>query len=94
MPWKIRAEKGFSKYLRRLGAIELKNFESRVRDLGQAEDPSSLGEFIPTLRHGRCYVTRLTKSCRLAYRVFRNANEIELACVGDHKEVEGKDKHS
>jgi mRNA-degrading endonuclease RelE of RelBE toxin-antitoxin system len=91
MPWQIRRVEDFSKYLKKLGSDELNLFKQHVKDLTEENDPTRLGEFVPTRRHGRCWILRLNKSYRLAYRVDFNNNIILLVAVGDHKEIFGKD---
>jgi mRNA-degrading endonuclease RelE of RelBE toxin-antitoxin system len=92
MPWKIRREKKFSKYLKGLGNTVRENLYTTINDLENAEDPRKLG--IPqkqTKKHGICYVIHLTSSYALAYRVSIRERIVELVVVGDHKLLYGKD---
>jgi mRNA-degrading endonuclease RelE of RelBE toxin-antitoxin system len=90
--WQIRAPEKFSKYLEDLPANERKAFDQIVLDLGDSIDPRKLAdEYVPTRRHGRIYTIRLSKSYRLAFRVYFREKILEMVSVGDHKEVYGKD---
>jgi mRNA-degrading endonuclease RelE of RelBE toxin-antitoxin system len=90
--WQIRAPEKFSKYLEDLPDNERKAFDQIVLDLGDSSDPRKLAnENVITKKHGRVYTIRLSKSYRLAYRVYFRENILELVSVGDHKEVYGKD---
>jgi mRNA-degrading endonuclease RelE of RelBE toxin-antitoxin system len=92
---RIQRLETFSKCLRDLDATALKNFDSRVKDLESSHDPTSFAEYVPTRTHGRCWVRRLTKLYRLAYRVIHeNDGIIQLITTGDHKKIFGRDKHS
>lgn len=94
MSWDINRETNFSKYLKKKNSIIISNFRSRVKVMADSEDPRSFGEFVPTYKHGKCWVTRITESERLAYRIFWKEKIIQLVILGEHKEVYGKDKHS
>jgi len=90
--WQIRAEERFQKYLDKLPSDERNTFDSIVIDIGNSKDPRKLAdEYVQTKRHGRVFTTKLSKSYRLGYRVYFKENIIEMVCVGDHKEVYGKD---
>jgi mRNA-degrading endonuclease RelE of RelBE toxin-antitoxin system len=90
--WRIRTSENFQKYLKDLPSEERKTFDSIVIDLGNSKDPRKLAkEYVQTKRHGRVFTTKLSSSCRLAYRVYFKENIIEMVCAGDHKEVYGKD---
>jgi mRNA-degrading endonuclease RelE of RelBE toxin-antitoxin system len=90
--WQIRAPEKFSKYLEDLPDKERKAFDQIVVDLGDSSDPRRLAdENVLTRRHGRVYTLRLSKSYRLAFRVYFRERILELVIVGDHKEVYGKD---
>jgi mRNA-degrading endonuclease RelE of RelBE toxin-antitoxin system len=90
--WQIRAPERFSKYLEDLPSTERKAFDQIVIDLVDSQDPRRLAdENVVTRRHGRVYTLRLSKSYRLAYRVYFGEKILELVSVGDHKEVYGKD---
>lgn len=90
--WQIRAPDKFSKYLEDLPFNERKAFDQIVLELSDSSDPRRLAdENVVTRRHGRVYTLRLSKSYRLAYRVYFREKIIEMVSVGDHKEVYGKD---
>jgi mRNA-degrading endonuclease RelE of RelBE toxin-antitoxin system len=92
MVWQIRAPDRFKKYLKDLPNSERKAFDHIVLDLGNSSDPRILAdENVTTRKHGRVYTLRLSKSYRLAYRVYFREKIIEMVSVGDHKEVYGKD---
>lgn len=90
--WQIRAPEKFSKYLEDLPTNERKAFDQILIDLGDSLDPRRLAdEYVLTRKHGRAYTLRLSKSYRLAYRVYFSEKIIEMVSVGDHKEIYGKD---
>jgi mRNA-degrading endonuclease RelE of RelBE toxin-antitoxin system len=90
--WQIRAPENFSKYLEDLPTNERKAFDQIVLDLGDSTDPRRLAdEYVLTRRHGRVYTVRLSKSYRLAFRVYFREKILEMVSVGDHKDVYGKD---
>jgi mRNA-degrading endonuclease RelE of RelBE toxin-antitoxin system len=91
MPWRIQRVEGFSKCVRDLTSNALKNFDRSVKDLEKSNDPTSGAEFVPTKKFGRCYTLRLTKSYRLAYRIFYDKDIIQLITTGDHKKIYGRD---
>ena len=92
MVWQIRAPEKFEKYLEDLPNSERKAFDQIVLDLGNSSDPRRLAdENVTTRRHGRVYTLRLSKSYRLAYRIYFREKIIEMVSVGNHKEVYGKD---
>jgi mRNA-degrading endonuclease RelE of RelBE toxin-antitoxin system len=92
--WQIDESEDVVKQFKKLGSFEKTKYREIVRQLASDEHPRRFGEFVPTKKHGKCWTTRLTKSCRLAYRVYEDIKTIQLVYVGDHKEVYGKDKHS
>jgi hypothetical protein len=92
MKWTIQRADSFSKCLKDLGAVALKNFDRKIRELEKSEDPTLSAELVPTKKHGRCWTIRLTQSDRLAFRVFPGI--IQPITTGDHKKVYGKDKHT
>jgi hypothetical protein len=94
MPSQIQRTDTFSKCLKDLDAIAFKNFEREAKDLERSNDPTTFAEFVPTRNYGRCWVRRLTKSYRLAYRVYADGRIIQLITTGDHKKIFGRDKHS
>ena len=60
--------------------------------IGDSSDPRNIAdENVLTRRHGKVYTLRLSKSYKLAYRVYFRERIIEIVSVGDHKEVYGKD---
>jgi addiction module RelE/StbE family toxin len=90
--WKVNASNRFLKYQDDLPDKERNTLDHIVLDLGNSPDPRRLAdENIVTRRHGRVYTLRLSKSYRLAYRVYFREKIIEIVSVGDHKEVYGKD---
>jgi mRNA-degrading endonuclease RelE of RelBE toxin-antitoxin system len=91
MQWKIQREEGFSKSLRRLGSKEQDKLYQRIKEFETAADPRHLGIPKHTKKHGICFVTNLTGSYRLAYRVYLKERIVQLVIVGDHKTVYGKD---
>ncbi len=92
--WHIDEPEHVSKQFRKLGSAEKKQYRETVRNLASEEHPNNFGEFVPTKKHGKCWVTRITNSYRLAYRVYQDTKIIQIVAVGDHKEIFGKDKHS
>lgn len=98
MPSQIQRTDTFSKCLRDLDTniIAFKNFEREIKDLERSDDPTTFAEFVPTRNYGRCWVRRLTKSYRLAYRVVIHTDGriIQLITTGDHKKIFGRNKHS
>jgi mRNA-degrading endonuclease RelE of RelBE toxin-antitoxin system len=94
MRWQIQRGENFSKCLKDLDTIALNNFDREVRDLEKCDNPINNAEFVPTRKYGKCFTRRLTKSYRLAYRVFPNDVKIQLITSGDHKKIYGKDKRS
>jgi len=90
--WQIRAPAKFSKYLKNLPDTDRRAFDQIVIDLGDSSDPRNIAdENVLTRRYGKVYTFRLSKSYRLAYRVYFRERIIEIVSVGDHKEVYGKD---
>lgn len=94
MKWTIQRVDGFSKCLKDLSAVALKNFDRKILDLEKSEDPTVSAEFVPTKKHGRCWTIRLTGSYRLAFRIFPANQIVQPITTGDHKKIYGKDKHS
>jgi mRNA-degrading endonuclease RelE of RelBE toxin-antitoxin system len=93
--WKVDEPESVLKRYKKLGSTEKKQYKETVKSLMLSENPTRNAEFVPTRKHGRCWVLRLTGSYRLAYRVYWPPNKIiQLIAVGDHKEILGKDKHS
>jgi mRNA-degrading endonuclease RelE of RelBE toxin-antitoxin system len=89
--WGIDETEHIAKQFKKLGSVEKKRYCEEVSRLSLSEDPTTGAEFVPTRRHLKCWVLRLTKSYRLAYRVDHANKTIQLVSVGDHKEIYGKD---
>ena len=47
MKWTIQRVDGFSKCLKDLSAVALKNFDRKILDLEKSEDPTVSAEFVP-----------------------------------------------
>ncbi len=92
--WQIDESEYVVKQFKKLGSVEKIKYRDIVKQLASDEHPRKFGEFVPTRKHGKCWTTRLTQSCRLVYRVCEDTMTIQLVSVGDHKEIYGKDKHS
>ena len=86
--WGIRQGKRVEAALRYYKADKAvsKNYARIVDDLKRSRNPASLG--IPKKgRHGGSLGTHITKSVVLVYRIDYPAHRIDLAWMGDHKEV-------
>lgn len=80
--WQIRTPEKYSKYLEDLPPNERKAFDQIVIDLGDSLDPRRLAdEYVSTCKHGRVYTLRLSKSYRLAYRVYFREKILELVSL-------------
>jgi mRNA-degrading endonuclease RelE of RelBE toxin-antitoxin system len=89
--WKLQFPKGFHRFVKGLGPIELKKFERLLKDLEDSIDPSELAEYKNTKGYGRCFVANIPGSCRLAFDLDFSKHVILLFIIGDHKDVYGKD---
>jgi hypothetical protein len=74
--WEIDEPESVLKRYKKLGSIEKKQYNKTVKNMMLSENPTCNAEFVPTKKHGRCWVLRLTGSSRLAYRVFWHPNKI------------------
>jgi hypothetical protein len=90
MKWTIQRVDGFSKCLRDLSAVALKNFDRKILELEKSEDPTVSAKFVP----GRRWMIRLMGSYRLAFRIIPANQILQPITTGDHKKIYGKDKHS
>lgn len=90
--WKVKEDKIVSKRLKKFRSDKevLKGYLNALGDLGESNDPASLG----TRKHGRlkfCYSYNVTKSHRIIHRVLRDERVIQIMDLGDHKDVFWRD---
>jgi mRNA-degrading endonuclease RelE of RelBE toxin-antitoxin system len=68
--WRPDYEKGFHRFVKKLGSDEYNQFEELVRQLIDSEDPRKFGKYYKKTKYFEdCLVARLNKSDRLAYNV-------------------------
>ena len=86
--WKIhpsKQAKGRCRHYKAYKAVS-GNYDRPIEVLERSSNPASLG--IPKKgRHGGSLGTHITKSVVLVYRIDYPAHRIDLAWMGDHKEV-------
>jgi addiction module RelE/StbE family toxin len=84
------SESRFLQAVKKLGPEEVQRFDKAIKDLTLSEEPTKMGRPKKGVWHGY-YSYDLGRSHRLIYRVFPKEKIIQIAAIGDHKQVYGKD---